>query len=256
MAYEKSFDDILAGILTDFRNVFPSVDCSQGSLAYMKAAGYASALWGLYRYQEWISRQIFPDTADSEALEHHAWVRGLTRTAGETDAEYLARLLEHIRQPPAGGNAHDYEMWAKEIDGVAAAYAIPLAQGAESVDVIVFSDVGETGSEIPSAELLAEVAVHIETLRPVGARFVRVLSPVVRVQDVTITGVGSSRAAEIQVAIEAYIQSFYTGQALYLPKLASIVVNSGVENPVIALPTTGVVPTPWEVLRPGEVNVS
>ena len=48
-----SFDEILAGILRDFQNIFPGVDVSQGSLAYMKAAGYASATWGLYQYQNW-----------------------------------------------------------------------------------------------------------------------------------------------------------------------------------------------------------
>jgi len=76
MAFERTFDEILNGILVDFRNIFPGVDVSQGSLAYMKAAGYSSALWGLYKYQEWISRQAFPDTAETEALEHHAWVQG------------------------------------------------------------------------------------------------------------------------------------------------------------------------------------
>lgn len=150
MAFEKTFDEILAGILTDFRNIFPSVDVSQGSLAYMKAAGYASALWGLYKYQEWISRQAFPDTADTEALEHHAWVRGIPRTAGENDADYLARLLDYIRKPPAGGNKYDYEKWAEEVDGVHAAYAFPLAQGAESVDVVIVANAATTGSEIPN----------------------------------------------------------------------------------------------------------
>jgi uncharacterized phage protein gp47/JayE len=256
MAFERSFDEILAAILTDFRNVFPAVDTSQGSLAYMKAAGYASALWGLYRYQEWISRQIFPDTADTEALEHHAWVRGLTRTAGENDTAYLARLLEYIRRPPAGGNAHDYEMWAKEIDGVASAYAIPLAQGGESVDVVVLADVESTGSEIPTSELLAEVAAYIESVRPVGARFVRVIAPTVVLQNITMAGVGSVLTAIVTAEIQAYMESLAPGQTLYKPQLLAIAMANGVLNPSNSIPATAVTVAANEIIRPGVISVT
>jgi len=256
MAHEKSFDDILADILTDFRNIFPSVDVGQGSLAYMKAAGYASALWGLYRYQEWISRQIFPDTCDSEALEHHCWVRSISRTSGETDAAFLARLLAHIRQPPAGGNQYDYEQWALSIDDVAAAYCFPLAQGAESVDVVILANVDTTGSEIPGQELLDAVAAYIEEVRPVGARFVRVLAPTVVEQDVSMTGVGSAFAAVVQDDIEAYLSGFGPGQELYVPQLAAIAIANGAANPVVTLPVSTVTPLGAQVLRAGEIDVS
>ncbi len=256
MAFERSFDDILNCILTDFRNIFPSVDVSQGSLAYMKAAGYASALWGLYKYQEWISRQAFPDTADTEALEHHAWIRGVPRTAGENDAAYLARLLDYIRRPPAGGNKYDYEKWAEEVDGVHAAYAFPLAQGAESVDVVIVANAATTGSEIPSQALIDAVATYIEDVRPVGARFVRVLAPTVVLQDVTMTGVGSALAAAVQADIEAYLTGFEPGQALYLPQLSARATENGVANPVISVPAATVTPPSYGLLRPGVINVS
>lgn len=256
MAFEKSFDDILNGILTDFRNIFPTVDVSQGSLAYMKAAGYASALWGLYKYQEWISRQAFPDTADTEGLEHHAWVRGVPRTAGETDAAYLSRLLGYIRQPPAGGNKFDYGKWAKEVDDVAAAYAFPLAQGAESVDVVILANATTTGSEIPDQDLLDAVAAYIEDVRPVGARFVRILPPTIVLQDVTMTGVGSTLAAAVQDDIEAYLAAFEPGQELYLPQLAARATENGVANPVITAPAATVTPASYEMLRPGVIDVS
>ena len=256
MTYKKEFDDILNGILTDFANILPGVDISQGSLAYMKAAGYASALWGLYEYQQWISRQAFCDTADPEYLEHHAWVHGLSRTAGETDAAYLVRLLAHIRRPPAGGNKYDYEKWALEVDDVAAAYAFPLAQGGESVDVVILANVLTTGSEIPVAGLLAEVLAHINDVRPVGARYVRVLAPSVTSQAVTMTGVGASLAALVQADITAYLRGFVPGQALYLPQLLTIATRSGVVNPVITIPAATVAPASGVILRPGVINVS
>lgn len=256
MAFKKTFDEILNGILTDFRNIFPSVDVSQGSLAYMKAAGYASALWGLYKYQEWISKQVFPDTAATEALEHHAWVRGIPRTAGENDADYLARLLDYIRRPPAGGNKYDYEKWAKEVDGVQGAYAFPLAQGPESVDVVIVANVATTGSEIPSQVLIDAVAAYIEDVRPVGARFVRVLAPTIVSQAVTMTGVGIPLAATVQADIEAYLSGFEPGQELYLPQLSSRATENGVANPVISVPAATVTPLPYEMIRPGAINVS
>jgi len=256
MAYEKTFDEILDGILTDFRNILPAVDVSQGSLAYMKAAGYASALWGLFRYAEWISRQIFPDTADTAALDHHAWVRGLSRTVGEDDAEYLARLLDYIRKPPAGGNKDDYEKWSLEVDTVASAYCIPLAQGEGTVDVIVFADEGETGSEIPGEDLLDQVFEYIESVRPVGMRGLRVLAPTIVAQDITMTGVGDSLAEEVAADIESYLAGFVPGQPLYLPKLTAIAINAGAENPVVSLPVETVSPDSGEVLRPGVIDVS
>ncbi|WP_028318969.1 baseplate J/gp47 family protein [Desulfobulbus elongatus] len=255
MAYEKGFDEILNDILTDFQNTFPGVDVSQGSLARMKATGYASALWGLYKYMEWIGRQAFPDTADTAALEHHGWVRGVPRTAGETDAAYLARLLNYLRRPPAGGNANDYEVWAKEIDGVAQAYAIPLAQGGESVDVIVIADT-TTGSEIPGQNLLDDVAAHIAEVRPVGARFVRVLAPEIIEQDVIMTGVGVGLADIVAGEISAYLSSFIPGAVLYLPQLDAIAVGKGVPNPVLTLPAAAVTPSSNEMIRPGVIDVS
>jgi uncharacterized phage protein gp47/JayE len=151
MPYRKTFDELLDGILTDYRNQFPDADTSQGSLIFIKSACLASALWGLYHYQQWISRQIFPDTAATENLEHHAWVRGLSRTYGETDAALLSRLLEYIRRPPAGGNRYDYVKWATAVDNVAQAWCYPLAQGLGTVDVVILANETTTGSEIPSS---------------------------------------------------------------------------------------------------------
>ncbi|WP_310601213.1 baseplate J/gp47 family protein [Desulfobulbus sp.] len=256
MAYEKEFDEILAEILTDFQNTFPGVDVSQGSLARMKATAYASALWGLYRYMQWIRRQIFPDTADTEALEHHGWVRNVPRTVGETDAAYLARLLDYLRRPPAGGNAHDYEMWAREVDGVAQAYAFPLAQGGESVDVVIVANPELTGSDIPNADLLAEVEAYIASVRPVGARFVRVRPPSVIRQDVVMTGVGAALAPAVVGAVQAYLSAFVPGAPLYLPQLAAMAVAAGAQNPVVAVPGGAVLPAAHEMIRPGAINVS
>ena len=166
MNFQKDFDELLNEILTDYRNQFPEADTSQGSLIFIKSACLASALWGLYHYQEWISQQIFPDTADTEALEHHAWVRGLSRTYNEADSALLARLLDYIRRPPAGGNKYDYVKWAREIDNVASAYCFPLAQGLGTVDVVILANKTNTGAQVPSSyDTLTGTATSVVALK-------------------------------------------------------------------------------------------
>ncbi len=155
MPFQKEFDDLFQAILTDWQNQFPEADLSKGSLIYMKSACLASAMWGLYKYQEWISTQMFPDTAETEFLEHHAWVRGISRIIGETDAELLTRLLDYIRHPPAGGNKYDYKKWAESLDYVSSALCFPLGQGLGTVDIVILADAASTGSEIPSSHVLA-----------------------------------------------------------------------------------------------------
>ncbi len=100
----KDFDTILNQILVDYRGQFPDADTGKGTILFIRAACTASAVWGLYRYQEWISDQIFPDTADPDNMEHHAYINGIDRKVGESDASLLARDLDDRRQPPAGGN--------------------------------------------------------------------------------------------------------------------------------------------------------
>lgn len=153
--FTKEFDELFDAILTDYRNQFPGADTSQGSLIFIKSACLASALWGIYKYQDYISKQIFPDTADTENLDHHAWIRGIERTYNETDEAFLSRLLDYIRRPPAGGNKYDYVKWALSIDNVAAAYCFPLAQGLGTVDVVIIANEENTGSEVPSSHTMS-----------------------------------------------------------------------------------------------------
>jgi uncharacterized phage protein gp47/JayE len=200
MNFQKEFDTLFAAILTDWRNQFPDADLSQGSLIYIKSACLASALWGLYKHQDWIAKQMFPDTAETEYLEHHAWVRGLSRTIDETDAAYLARLLDYIRRPPAGGNQYDYIKWAETIDNVTVAYCFPLGQGLGTVDVVIMADAETTGSEIPSSHALTGAVTSAATNKLInsGANF---LDPanIVRVGDIAVNSTLSTTAKVIAI---------------------------------------------------------
>jgi len=399
MSYQKTFDELLNAILTDYGNQFPSADTSQGSLIYIKSACLASALWGMYKYQEYISKQIFPDTADSGNLAHHGSIRNLAKVAGETDAEFLARLLEDIRRPPAGGNKYDYVKWAKAIDGVAQAYCFPLAQGLGTVDLVIVADLTATGAEIPSNSsrisintsvtagklvdsgaafttglavqvgdlvenpaagtwttvstvdsatqltladdifkyvgetyivyahigtattvtanklidsaaafndatytikkgdvvenqddntettvvsvdsateltltddifqalskkyvvrgMIARVKKNVDISRPVTASRAAVYAPTVLTQDVTM-GVTGSVADKNKIAsdLTAYLNSLEPGQTLYLTQLTSIAIQNGASTAAVSVPAADVVPTAYQMVRPGTITVT
>lgn len=256
MAFEKSFDELLNDILTDYRNQLPEADLSQGSLLFIKSACLASALWGLYKYQEHISRQMFPDTAEEEYLQHHAFIRGLTQKAGETSGELLDRLLEYIRRPPAGGNRYDYVKWAMEVADVACAWSIPLAQGPGTVDVIILADAGNTGSELPGQALLDAVRASIVDICPTSVKTMRVLAPTVIAQAVTMTCPGVSDTAALQAAITSYMAGLIPGETLYLSRLSAMALSMGATDAQFTTPSANVTVTAWQMLRPGVISVA
>lgn len=256
MAFQKTFDELLEGILTDYRNQWPEVDTSQGSLIFIRSACLASALWGLYKYQEHISRQMFPDTADGENLEHHAWIRGLTLKPGETHSQLLERLLDYIRRPPAGGNKYDYVKWALSIPGVAAAYCSPLALGPGTVDVVIVAD-QSSGSEIPTPELLQQVKDYIDDVRPVTAWSVRVLPPAELTVNISMTVTGATvNRNQIAADIAAYVATLVPGQPLYLAHLINLAVVNGADTAVVTSPAGTITPLASQMVRPGVINVA
>ena len=60
--YYKSFDDIRQALLADYQNLDPSPDISQGSPVNIKGTVLASAIWSLYKYNDWLDRQRMPGT--------------------------------------------------------------------------------------------------------------------------------------------------------------------------------------------------
>ncbi len=79
-----TFEDIRSDILRDIKNLNTDADIGVDSDLYIRASAVASVSTGIYQYQGWIVRQIFPDTADTEFLEWHARTRGLYRKSATT----------------------------------------------------------------------------------------------------------------------------------------------------------------------------
>ena len=108
----KSFDDLLNSLLVDYGNLDPSPDTTIGSIVWIKGAVLASALWGIYKYQDYLANQPFPDTCDTNNLNHFGSIFGIARIPGENDNDYSNRIIGFMKSPPAGGTAQDYVNWA------------------------------------------------------------------------------------------------------------------------------------------------
>ncbi|MGX2968811.1 baseplate J/gp47 family protein [Ursidibacter arcticus] len=93
-------------------------------------------------------------------------------TDAESDVSLLARLLEHIRRPPAGGNKYDYKNWALSVDGVDAAFVYPLRRGLGTVDIAITSN-----NNVPSDEIVRHCQAFIDDVRPVTAKEALVVKP-------------------------------------------------------------------------------
>jgi len=95
----------------------------------------------------------------------------------ETDAELLDRILFRIRNPPKGGTAADYRVWAEESvnalgvsNGIDRAYVYPLKSGSGSVDIYITQPGSGQARAAIGAMKLAAVQAYINSKRPVTAK--------------------------------------------------------------------------------------
>ena len=85
----------------------------------------------------------------------------------ESDEDLRERLLARIQEPPAGGNAADYERWALEVAGVTRAWVEPSIEGEGTVGVYFVKD--DEDPIIPTAADVTAVSAYIVSVRPVTA---------------------------------------------------------------------------------------
>ncbi|HBC7419259.1 MULTISPECIES: baseplate J/gp47 family protein [Serratia] len=328
-----SVSDIRDTILRDIKNQLPQADVGPDSDFFVRASSVASAVRGVYQDQQWIARQIFPDTADHDFLLMHARLRNLTPkpatpaggqaqlsgtpnspvasgltfrygngqtgttltggtldaggkltvnaaatttgiasnvpdgtpgtlliaptgvssqitlktmtggTDDESDESLLARLLELIRQPPAGGNKYDYHRWAMEVPGVTAAYVYPMRRGLGTVDVVITS-----GNDLPSQATIDAAQAHIDDLRPVTAKNSLVLAPTPRSVDfhmqVALVGLTLADAkVQIQNTLVSYFTQLAPGDTAVLFQIGALIsAIPGITDLKIILPAANVTP--------------
>ncbi|MDR1110311.1 MAG: baseplate J/gp47 family protein [Deltaproteobacteria bacterium] len=124
--------------------------------------------------------------------------------AGGTDAEddeaLRSRLIQAIQEPPHGGNKADYEVWARQVDGVENALCVPLYAGLGTVAVAVW---GKPEAPALPGVTVAEAYRHILGLCPVtAAGGLHVFTPEILAVDFEIRLVPDSQAVRDNVARE------------------------------------------------------
>ena len=271
--FDKGFDTILLEILTDYSNLDSAPDVSQGSMPFIMGSVLASMVWGLYRYQDWINKQHFPDTADTDNLNHWGAIYDIARLTEDTNSTYLNKILDFIRQPPAGGNALDFETWALDstncyvVDGSTTYYngyvtIVDAGDGVGTVgiytipnDETIIDVVGPPNNE----ELLrAATEAYVETVRPLGMVAAPVYSAKPVSTNVTMTltaptGVTLDEDA-IETAIEAEMNTMVPGQSLFHSTLNCIALSYGASNSVVTVPASATTTVDNdEFIRPGSI---
>lgn len=179
----------------------------------------------------------------------------------ETVAALLARLLELMQSPPAGGANYDYERWAKEVDGIADALVLPLRRGGGTVDVVV------TGSSgVPSDSAIAACKAHIEELCTVYGD-IAVFAPTVRTVDATakVELAAGYKLADVQTAAQTafneLLRTLKPRQGLRRSQIEAMVSNlPGVTDRIVTLPSGNVAASTDSTLigwiRPGTITLS
>lgn len=150
----------------------------------------------------------------------------LLQMSGGVDEESLASLLtkvlDHLRQPPAGGNKFDYPRWALEVAGVTAAFVYPTRRGIGSVDVAILSN-----GLPPSDALRAQVTAYIGDRMPIETDFM-VLAPQLVAVPVAATLVLSTDAdaaaalAKAEAGLAAYFATFRPGDTVRRSRIQTI----------------------------------
>lgn len=128
------------------------------------------------------------DPVSRIATDHEVASTGIGGGAAvESDEGLRARLLFRLRNPPHGGAAHDYVIWAREVPGVTRVFVDPVTStnGRTSVGVwFLMDDTYPNG--IPQVADAAAVRAYIDPLRPAGA-VVLINAPTALVVDVAIS---------------------------------------------------------------------
>ncbi len=122
----------------------------------------------------------------------------------EDDESFRARILFRKRNPPHGGTAADYVMWASQMAGVSRVYVERLWAGPGTVRVFpMLDDLYIDG--IPQPADVDRIYEHIETLRPAGA----------------IVSIAAALAVPVNVVIKGLSPNTTTVQEAVLTELRS-----------------------------------
>jgi len=185
-------------------------------------------------------------------------------TDDETDASLLARLLFRIQNPPQGGAATDYVIWATDQPGVTRAWVYPLWLGAGTVGVTFVMD--DRTVIFPQPADVTAIQAALDILRPVTAKLI-VFAPAQAPINPTIHLLGADTPA-IRAAVSAELADYVARVALpgamagqpaqgsiYLTQLEEAIGSAtGIVDYELIGPTANMVMVPGQMATLGTVT--
>jgi uncharacterized phage protein gp47/JayE len=118
------------------------------------------------------------------------------------------RVLFRKRNPPHGGAAHDYVIWAREVAGVTRVFVDPVTSANERETIGVWFLMDDTyPNGVPQAADVVVVQDHIDGVKPAGA-VVDVAAPTAVSVAVTIGNLSPDTTA-VRDAINAELRALF-----------------------------------------------
>lgn len=145
-------------ILRDILNLLSEAAVTEDSDFYVRASATSAAIEGLYQHQQWIVRQIFPDTADVDLMEVHAALRNIRRKA----VTFSAGTITFSGTPGANVTLGTE---AKTVDGIAFVTTVAAVIGVGgTVDVasqaVIAGEAGNVAAATPLTLTAAPIGVN------------------------------------------------------------------------------------------------
>lgn len=180
-------------------------------------------------------------------------------TDKEKDEDLLYRYLMKVRNPAHGGCDADYVNWALSVPGVTRCTVSPHEQGIGTVVLRIMSDGIGTGQA--GAEIIERCAEYIESVRPVTAKRIFILSPAPAAVDFTISNLKPDTQAvrdEIKAELsDLFFREAVPGGTVLISHIRSAISAAyGEEDHVLVTPVENVTAGANEILTLGEITWS
>lgn len=125
----------------------------------------------------------------------------------ESIEDFSTRYYSTTRRPARAGTPEDYEVWALEVEGVAAAVCFPRTPSIGYVTVYIMNQ----NHRAADASLISDVASHIDELRPSPANVIVNSVSEVNIDVSATIYVSSGAVSDYETAITEAIDDYITG---------------------------------------------
>lgn len=151
----------------------------------------------------------------------------------ENDEDLRARIMQRIQEQPAGGAAHDYVRWSREVLGVENAWVKAATPSPGWVTVIVKAS---GANPVPSTTLCQEVSAYLDQKKPVTAD--TNIVPITRT-DIDFMINISPNTAEYQTLITENLRQLFNevgapGEKMLISRIYNAISTTGVSDYEVA----------------------